>query len=395
MKGLLCKLHNLKNKAKSLHLFSFSPLLLLGSLTLALVLSFLNSPLASATSLNPNPSYIWATYRNNTNPADSFVNKEMCNSQGSCSNPFALLGNNNYDVYGLVVDTPLSFSTLSYGSAKYIMYIWSGGNNLGGDHWGDTTEQYSEFFDSTMSGTLRDGSAVTVQGVCSRTWQDPHQIKLECNYLNLPANTTFNITTVRFGHSSLSTDNRPIFENRPALGGGIIYTSNYEFIYTTSNSPEAGYLQEITNQNQTIINQNNTIINNQQATTDAIQEQNDRDQEDRDNLEQQSQDGQDAAEDAGAEAEAQGQSLMYTIISFVNAVTNAQPTNCLIRFDIPVHNTHFRDPNNLDIDICQFNVPSAISVVGLVLVAIFMLVSSISLVNAFLALYNEISGGNK
>ena len=339
MKGLEWKsLNRPKTKGKSLPSFLFLPLLLLGSLTLALAWSLLNSPTANATSINPNPSYIWATYRNNSNPSDSFVNKEMCNSQGSCSNPFALLGNNNYDVYGLVVDTPLSFSTLSYGSAKYIMYIWSGGNNLGGDHWGDTTEQYSEFFDSTMSGTLRDGSAVTVQGVCSRTWQDPHQIKLECNYLNLPANTTFNITTVRFGHSSLSTDNRPIFENRPALGGGIIYTSNYEFIYTTSNSPEAGYLQEITNQNQTIINQNQTIINNQQATTDAIQEQNDRDQEDRDNLEQQSQDGQDAAEDAGAEAEAQGQSFIQIISTFIGGLSNLSASDCVIEFDLSSYN---------------------------------------------------------
>lgn len=167
--------------------------------------------------------------------------------------------------------------------------------------------------------------------------------------------------------------------------------------YTTlSDVPTSSQISSIQNSLNGLYNTNQSILANtdliiqtiQDAfddttrTADAVEEQNRRDDEDRDNIEQQSSNIDDSASDSQSDAQSTGTTLLSAFTAFVNALTNANPSNCNIDMDL----------GNLDlgvVNLCQLSPPSGFTTLSSIFMILFCVPLSIATARKVISLFRS------
>lgn len=127
----------------------------------------------------------------------------------------------------------------------------------------------------------------------------------------------------------------------------------------------------------------------QNSQNQAISEMNQRDEErqqqeedDRDNIEQQSSDAQDGADDSQQQAESTGSTLLAAFTAFVNALSNASPSNCNIDMDL----------GNLDlgnVNLCQLSLPAGFQAISSIFMILFCVPLSIATARKVISLFRS------
>lgn len=398
MKGLICNNNLKKIKEKKSHLsLSFSLLFLLGSFTLSLVLCLSNSKPVSAAQADYEYFGVYRSYYNNVS---------------QCQSPGSYIENIGYDspltvcnVYSVLFQSsPVQFKGNNLTVSAKINLVARLGANGTADEFG----YYDNLNSMELRGiSLKDSNnniytfnpeSVSYQYYVTPWFKGNYRYQTLTIILTATgrASTTLDgqyRARVLFGHDESSS--YPLLKmelgtSNPNRMPPQIYFEKTDTAVTINgtSSVSDSLLQAQIDQNSTMINQNQTIIENQQATTDAINEQNERDQEDRDNLEQQAQDGQDAAEDAGAEAEAQGQSFIQIISSFINGLANLSASDCMIDVDL----TLYQGGSHNSVNICSgknSSVANILNIIGGVVISVVILRMSISVIHAIQSLYKE------
>lgn len=108
-----------------------------------------------------------------------------------------------------------------------------------------------------------------------------------------------------------------------------------------------------------------------QEISSAITEQNDRDSQDREDLNNQVDDSSDDADDAGAQITTGITPITTLIGNYVNIILHPPETDCSVNFDIlfvPFHTGSYGSA-----DLCSLNPPTAISVIGSLLIIGFII----------------------
>lgn len=149
---------------------------------------------------------------------------------------------------------------------------------------------------------------------------------------------------------------------------GNIYTRQEDIRQTLLNSRTQAHSDSVANTN-AINNQTQQQQADRQADQSAVSN-------------QQTATNQQSA-NATAESQQQGTTLMSAFANFVNAVTGATPSDCVINMDM----------GNLDlgnVDLCQLSPPSVLVAVGTVVSMALIIALSISTVNVALSLYKEV-----
>lgn len=129
-----------------------------------------------------------------------------------------------------------------------------------------------------------------------------------------------------------------------------------------------------------------TINNNLQSVVDAIEESASSNTEYQEHVEEATnnavQESQDAGQDSSDAATAGTGSLISAIGSAVAAITSASPTNCLI-------NGNMGNLNVGQIDLCANPVPAFVTIIGSLLLVLFIVPLCISLFNRFINLFRS------
>lgn len=123
----------------------------------------------------------------------------------------------------------------------------------------------------------------------------------------------------------------------------------------------------------------------QQATNDKLDRQWQQEQDDRDDLTDQQQDISDDADDSAQQAETTGTTLLGAFSSFVGALTNASPTNCVIDMDM----------GNLDlgeVDLCQLSPPQPIPTIASIMLIAFCVPLSLATATKMINLFRSFTG---
>ena len=107
--------------------------------------------------------------------------------------------------------------------------------------------------------------------------------------------------------------------------------------------------------------------------------------EEREELEETQDDAEDTANDAGAQAEATGQSLLAAFTGFVNAVANADATNCTI----PGNLGNFNMGN---LNLCRDNPPALVQTIGSIFMILFFVPLSYATATKLIALFRSFNG---
>ena len=113
-----------------------------------------------------------------------------------------------------------------------------------------------------------------------------------------------------------------------------------------------------------------------------IQEMNERAEAEREEMEDNQENLSDSAEDSGAEAESTGQSLLAAFTGFVNAITNADATNCTI----PGNLGHFNMGN---LNLCRDNPPALVQTIGSIFMILFFVPLSYATANKVISLFRS------
>lgn len=119
-----------------------------------------------------------------------------------------------------------------------------------------------------------------------------------------------------------------------------------------------------------------------QQISNDIEALKDNDEQDRENIEQQSSDSEDAASDSADDAEATGTTLLAAFQAFVNALTNASPSNCNLDMDL----------GNLDlgvVNLCQLSPPSQFQTIASIFLIIFCVPLSIATARKVISLFRS------
>lgn len=114
----------------------------------------------------------------------------------------------------------------------------------------------------------------------------------------------------------------------------------------------------------------------------ALEDKNEQEQEDRDNIEQQSSDAQGSADDSQADAESAGTTLLAAFSAFVNALTNANPSNCNIDMDL----------GNLDLGVvnfCSLQPPPGFATLASIFMILFCVPLSIATARKVISLFRS------
>lgn len=136
-----------------------------------------------------------------------------------------------------------------------------------------------------------------------------------------------------------------------------------------------GQIQSVVNSN----NSGNTAINN---VASEIQEMNERAEAEREEMQDNQEDLSDSAEDSSAAAESTGQSLLAAFTGFVNAITNADATNCTI----PGNLGHFNMGN---LNLCRDNPPALVQTIGSIFMILFFVPLSYATATKVIALFRS------
>lgn len=118
------------------------------------------------------------------------------------------------------------------------------------------------------------------------------------------------------------------------------------------------------------------------AVVDKLDEMDSKDDEDRENIEQQSSDAQSGADDSQSDAESTGTTLLAAFTAFVNALTNANPSNCNIDMDM----------GNLDLGVvnfCQLQPPPGFSTLSSIFMILFCVPLSIATGRKVISLFRS------
>lgn len=136
---------------------------------------------------------------------------------------------------------------------------------------------------------------------------------------------------------------------------------------------------------ETIIPMLQDIIDGQGDTSDKLDREWQQGQDDRDDLTDQQQDISDDADDSAQQAETAGTTLLGAFSSFVGALTNASPTNCVIDMDM----------GNLDlgeVDLCQLSPPQPIPTIASIMLIAFCVPLSLATATKMINLFRSFTG---
>lgn len=114
----------------------------------------------------------------------------------------------------------------------------------------------------------------------------------------------------------------------------------------------------------------------------SVDEMNQKDNEDRDNLQTQSSQTDSDAESSASDAESTGTTLLGAFTSFVNALTNASPSNCNLDMDL----------GNLDlgvVNLCQLSLPQPLPTIASIMLILFCVPLSISTARKVISLFRS------
>lgn len=109
---------------------------------------------------------------------------------------------------------------------------------------------------------------------------------------------------------------------------------------------------------------------------------NEKDDEDRDNIEQQSSTASSDSDSSAQDAEQAGTTLLGAFSAFVNALTNASPSNCVLDMDL----------GNLDmgnVDLCQLSPPAGFQAIASVFMILFCVPLSIATARKLISLFRS------
>lgn len=109
---------------------------------------------------------------------------------------------------------------------------------------------------------------------------------------------------------------------------------------------------------------------------------NEKDDEDRDNIEQQSSTASSDSDSSAQDAEQTGTTLLGAFSAFVNALTNASPSNCVLDMDL----------GNLDmgnVDLCQLSPPAGFQAIASVFMILFCVPLSIATARKLISLFRS------
>lgn len=123
----------------------------------------------------------------------------------------------------------------------------------------------------------------------------------------------------------------------------------------------------------------------QEETNDKLDREWQQEQNDRDDLTDQQQDISDDADDSAQQAETAGTTLLGAFSSFVGALTNASPTNCVIDMDM----------GNLDlgeVDLCQLSPPQPIPTIASIMLIAFCVPLSLATATKMINLFRSFTG---
>lgn len=139
------------------------------------------------------------------------------------------------------------------------------------------------------------------------------------------------------------------------------------------------WLQNQIQQVVTSNNSGNTAINN---VASEIEEMNERAEAEREEMEDNQDDLSDSAEDSAAEAESTGQTLLAAFTGFVNAIANADATNCTI----PGNLGHFNMGN---LNLCRDNPPALVQTIGSIFMILFFVPLSYATATKVISLFRS------
>lgn len=174
----------------------------------------------------------------------------------------------------------------------------------------------------------------------------------------------------------------------------VAMANNTNYLYSCSNQAQAMTQLCMTENNWklnllkldwTITKDPNTALLQQQV--DQNQQMIDQDNQDRDNVQNTSDNAQQSGNNAGQAATQKGQTLMQAFSSLITAVTNIHATDCNLP-NFAIYGLQFQNMN-----MCLFEMPSAIMTLASIGMVFIIVPLGINLVKRMIALYNEIIGG--
>lgn len=207
-----------------------------------------------------------------------------------------------------------------------------------------------------------------VQGCTTSNGGQDMEIKI-FSYGNFNTSTTVSSFVI----SIYDNDNGlGIITNRATSAYTVqLYSADVNIV--VSQDPNTALLGEVNN------NVNNININ--------LEQNQQQDQQDRDNVQNTSNNAQQSGNNAGQAATQKGQTLMQAFSSLITAITNIHATDCNLP-NFAIYGLQFQNMN-----MCLFEMPSAIMTLASIGMVFIIVPLGINLVKRMLALYNEIIGG--
>lgn len=155
------------------------------------------------------------------------------------------------------------------------------------------------------------------------------------------------------------------------MGSGSSYSLRF-FFGTTSTVPDSTH-----NLNIRILN-----VNHYRAKENPAEELNNKDDEDRDNLEAQSSQTDSDSSSSAEDASAQGTTLLGAFTAFVNALTNASPSNCRLLMNIGRFEAG-------QVDLCTLDPPAGFSAIASIFLILFCVPLSIATARKVISLFRS------
>lgn len=172
-----------------------------------------------------------------------------------------------------------------------------------------------------------------------------------------------------------------IYDNENGLG---IITNYSSAAYTVQLYSADVNIVVSQDPNTALLGEVNNNVNNINVNLEQNQQQ---DQQDRDNVQNTSNNAQQSGNNAGQAATQKGQTLMQAFSSLITAITNIHATDCNLP-NFAIYGLQFNNMN-----MCLFEMPSAIMTLASIGMVFIIVPLGINLVKRMIALYNEIIGG--
>lgn len=166
----------------------------------------------------------------------------------------------------------------------------------------------------------------------------------------------------------------------------VVALSNYNITVNTNNQDVINAIVELKNSNSSWLSQINQNIQEVRGAIVNLQnqqsQQNQQDQQDRENIENQQNDVSSSSDNSSNDARTTGTTLLGAFSGFVNALTNARPSNCKINMDL----------GNLDmgiVDLCQLSPPQPIPTIASIMLILFCVPLSIATARKVISLFRS------